>query len=116
MHDPLEVPVEWYVDVPSGSLTDVMNQVSIWQRKFGTRIVVVSSGEHGSSWARLCLFGKPLGIHYSIAEISKAAKCVEAGYAADAPFPVGGHIGTESDADVMPVYHAAWTEFCLNKR
>ena len=64
-------------------------------------------------WARLQVFGKPLGIHKSIVALKDITHVNEAGYVMDAVYP------NDDDADVMsksmPVYHGAWTEFCSRR-
>jgi hypothetical protein len=51
-----------------------------------------------------------------VAEVFKISQCVEAGFANDVAFPNDMMPHSDTEADVMPVYHAAWTEFCINKR
>ena len=115
-HDPLEVPVDWYVDVPTPSVSDVFRMSPACDRKFGTRTSLHSGGDAQSRWARLAVHGRPIPIHHLVAEIFKVSQCVEAGFAGDVAFPNEMIPHSDTDADVMPVYHAAWTEFCINKR
>ena len=115
-HDPLEVPVDWFIDVPTASLSDVLRMSPAWDRQFGTRTSVQSGGDAQSRWTRLVVHGKPIPIHYLVAEVFKVSQCVEAGFAHDVAFPNDMVAYSDSEADVMPVYHGAWTEFCINKR
>ena len=112
-HNPLEVPVEWYVDVPTSALGLVFGAIPGIQQKFFTSISVVSGGDQMNPWARLQVFGKPLGIHKSIVALKDITHVNEAGYVMDAVYP------NDDDADViaksMPVYHGAWTEFCSRR-
>lgn len=113
--NPLEIPTEWFVDVPTASLSEIFQRIPGWQSRFSTHISLFRGGEVGATWARLLIKGKPLRIHYTVAEIVKTSKCVEAGFSPEAPFPVESNPPEDADADVMPVYHAAWTEYCLNR-
>jgi len=115
-HNPLEVPVEWYVDVPTSKLTELFVAIPNIQERTLASISLVSGGDQRIPWARLQIFGKPLAIHNSITELQKLTEIVEAGYAYDTPFaPSADEGSTEQLERAMPVYHAAWTEFCARR-
>lgn len=113
-HNPLDVPVDWFVDVPASSADHVLAQTAEWDRKLGTQTSRSSNG--GDLWTRLRIFGKPLAIHYLISNIVQVSKCLEVGYAPESPFPTDFAATDDIEADVMPVYHAAWSEFMLSKQ
>jgi hypothetical protein len=114
-HDPLEMPADWYIDIPAGSMHDILGKVQEFDRKCGTVTSHVLGGPGVSIWARLRVHGKPLGIHYCVAEIFKLCRGVEAGYSPDVPFPVGGQVIEDPELRSMPVYHAAWVQLCQSK-
>lgn len=113
-HDPLEVPVDWFIDVPTNSTGEVLARTADWDRKFGTRTERAAKAD--GVWSRLRVFGKPLAIHYLVAEVFKISRCVEIGYSPDQPFSADFGVHEDSEADVMPVYHAVWTEYLISKR
>lgn len=115
-HDPLELPVDWFIDVPSGSLHEVLRLTGDFDKRFGTSTTHVAGGPGVSMWVRLRIHGKPVGIHHAMAEVLKVSKGVEAGFSPDVPFPVGGQGADSLDANAMPVYHAAWVEYKLSNR
>ena len=115
-HNPLDVPIEWYIDMRTADAQKVMGERIRIQETHLTSVSIIAGGEQ-SEWARLCVFGKPLGIHHTIAEISTllSGNLVEVGYTTDVPFPDHGE---EFPMPVMsiPLYHAAWTEYCMQRR
>ncbi len=110
---PLEVPVEWYLDIPQGSVPIVNSHISAIQEKFLTSISPLGEGEGQLAWCRYCIFGKPLAIHNTIVELKKLTQMAEVGYARDAPFPCGLDAPIDPLAEYMPVYHAAWVDYTL---
>lgn len=114
--NPLAIPVTWYIDVPTSSVGAVLTVVPTIQDKFHTAITLASGGDDRTQWSRFSVFGKPKEIHYSIAELKTVTPIVEAGYSAVAPFPHGMTAPEDVNEAVMPLYHGAWTEFCLRTR
>jgi hypothetical protein len=114
--NPLDVPVEWYADVPTASLSEIYENISSIQDRFMCSISLVAGGDHRSSWARLVIFGKPLGIHNTLIELKKISIINEVGYTYDAPFPGSDRVPNDDFENVMPVYHAAWTEYYMKRR
>jgi len=115
-HNPLEVPVEWYVDIPTSLLGGVFGNIPVIQEKTLCSISLVAGGDHVSSWARFVVFGKPIGIHNALLELKRIAPVVEVGYSAETPFPLNRQSPVDDLEDVMPIYHAAWTEFNIKRR
>ena len=112
-HDPLESPGDWYIDIPSRLVTTVIAKVPELDRRFGTRTTLVQGGHH--HWARFLVHGKPIGIHYLVSDIFKVAPGVEVGYSPDSPFHSEPVPPEDPSRNVMPVYHASWTQFSLSK-
>ena len=110
-HNPLEVPVEWYVDVPTSKLAEVFAAIPSIQDQNLSTISLVSGGDQRTPWARLQIFGKPLAIHNSVIELQKISKVIEAGFAYETPWPLEERDDSDQLERAMPVYHAAWTEF-----
>lgn len=114
-HDPLESVSDWYIDIPSANRISVMEIVREADKRFGTHTSVIAGGDGQSYWSRLRIHGKPLGIHYLIAEMANATPVVEVGYTADAPFPADPSAEIAQVPQPMPIYHAAWVEFSLSR-
>ena len=114
-HNPLEVPVEWYVDVPTRKLTELFTAIPSIQEQHFTTISLVSGGDQRTPWARIQIFGKPLAIHKTVIDLQKITEIAEAGYAYEAPWPSGEGLNSDNLEKAMPVYHAAWTEFCAHR-
>jgi hypothetical protein len=114
--NPLQVPVEWYVDIPTSSLNSVFEKIASIQESALCSVSCVSGGDNRSHWARLVVFGKPLGIHNCVTELRKICPVVEVGYSHEAPFPFGEIPPKDELEDVMPVYHAAWTDYNTKRK
>ena len=114
-HDPLESVSEWYIDIPAASRTVVAEKTREADKRFGTFTSIIAGANGQSYWTRLRVHGKPLGIHYLIAEIAKISPVVEVGYTADHPFPIDTGASVAQAIQPMPVYHAAWTEYTLSR-
>ena len=115
-NNPLEVPVEWYVDVPTTSLSHVFAAVPEIQEQCLCSVSLVAGGDHRNPWARMVVFGKPLGIHKAVSKLKQVTALVEAGFGFEAPFPSTLQVPIDDLEDVVPVYHAAWTEFTSSRR
>ena len=116
MRDPLSESVDWFVDVPAGNVPDLFRIIPNIQSMYGTRLSLYSGGDETSMWARLCVQGSPVGIHYTVAEIFKTFPCQEVGYSPDQPFPTSHIVQEDSSSDQMPAYHSAWVQYNLTKR
>ena len=114
--NPMEQTTQWFVDVPSISLAAVMNQKDQIQISCSTTIKLVAGGDQVSRWGRLCITGAPIPIHKTVSAIMRLSPCVEAGYASNTPFPSTIEASVDEDADVIPVFHAAWTEYNVRKQ
>lgn len=110
-NNPLEVPVEWYIDIPSTYSGAVGGSIPRLNQTFHTSVSVIPAAGNGPvEWMRYCIFGKPIGIHHTIAELKKIAPVVEIGFTRNAP-PPPPSASNEDEAEPIPVYHAAWVEF-----
>lgn len=110
---PLDVPAEWYIDVPQGSVNALNSRIPAVQEKFLTSIAPLHESNGQLAWCRYCVFGKPVAIHNTISELKKFTQIAEVGFARDAPLPCGLEAPPDALADYIPVYHAAWVDYTL---
>ena len=110
-HNPLDVPVEWYVDVPTNSLGEIFTAIPGIQEKTLSSICLVSGGDQRSPWARLQIFGKPLAIHNSVVALKKMTEVAEIGYAFESQSTSSPDLNQQQIENSMPIYHAAWCEY-----
>ena len=104
------------MDVQSSSIDQVICMIPMIQAQHGTSISLIAGGDQVSRWARLRIVGKPLAIHLSVARLFEIGKCQEAGDSPDVSFPSGIEPQSDEDADRVPVFHAAWTEFSMRHK
>lgn len=114
--NPMDYHIEWYIDIPTLALEVVLGKVEVAGPKFSTTTALVAGGDQVSRWARICIAGKPIGIHYTIADIASITNVSEVGQQFDTPFPAGIEAPIDEDKDLVPVFHAAWSEFNLRNQ
>jgi hypothetical protein len=110
-HNPLDTPVEWYVDVPTSVLGEIFTAIPSIQERTRCSISPITGGDQRNPWTRLQIFGKPLAIHNSIIALKLIGEIVEVGYAFESPYTSDSGLNQVQVENSMPIYHAAWCEY-----